>query len=273
MVAHRHCPECEPAALGECVTDAVQPAALSTHAAVLRGLSDTYIQTQKLRIAVENRVQAAARAERGASPLVDLAGRLREAERELGQRMEEALHGHPALPWLAAVRGIGPTLATKLLGQIGDISRFNTVPRLWRFAGYAVVSVPCRACDGGRTAHGPCRRCAGRGSMGRGERRVPGVRAGFNARLKTTLYQVGVSLLRCRSRYREVYETARSGYAAREQAVPAGARWSVAHCHHAALRRMNKAFLAHLFVAWRSAEGLGVPEPAPDPWALVGTAG
>jgi hypothetical protein len=36
---------------------------------------------------------------------------------------------------------------------------------------------------------------------------------------------------------------------------------------------MNKAFLAHLFVAWRSAEGLGVPEPAPDPWALVGTAG
>jgi hypothetical protein len=250
----------------------------SDRAAALRWLSDTYIQTQKLRISIENRAHAVTRT-RKATPApelrTDLAGWLRRTEDELVLRMRSALEGHPAAPWLASVHGVGPTLATKLLGQIGDIGRFDTVPKLWRFAGYAVIPTSCGYCDHGRTPQGRCRRCGGRGWVGRRETRSQGVRASYSVKLKTTLYQVAVSLLRCHSPYRELYDRARAMYAQREAALPPAARWSRAHCHQAALRRMIKTFLGHLFVAWRLAEGLEVPRPQgrpgvmPDPWALL----
>jgi hypothetical protein len=260
------------------LADAACSSPAADRTAVLRWLSDTYIQTQKLRISVENRTQAVTRA-RAAPPAAalrtNLAGWLRKTEEELQARMRSALLGHPAAPWLAAVHGVGPTLATKLLGQIGDIARFETVSKLWRFAGYAVVRTACPQCVKGRAPQGPCRRCAGRGWVGRRETRAQGVPASYSVKLKTTLYQVAVSLLRCRSPYRVLYDRARATYTEREATLPAAARWSRAHCHQAALRRMIKTFLGHLFVAWRLAEGLDVPQPRgrssvmPDPWVML----
>lgn len=228
--------------------------------AAMRWLGDTYVETQKLRIAVENRARALGTTSTSSpDPLTGLAEQLRVTERALVEEMRRALAGHPVAPWLAAVRGVGPTLATKLLGRVGDIRRFETVSKLWRFAGYAVFPAPCGHCVRAARPDVRCPRCRGRGWIGRREWRTRGIPASYDVRLKTTLYQIGVSLLRCHSPYRTIYDRARAGYDAREAALPTRERWSAAHCHQASLRRMIKAFLAQLFVAWREAEGLPLP--------------
>ena len=62
-------------------------------------------------------------------------------------------------------------------------------------------------------------------------------------------------MLRTNSPYRRVYDEARGYY---EQAHP---DWTKAHQHAAALRKMIKLWLAHLWEVWRKLEGLPVREP------------
>lgn len=109
----------------------------------LRWLVDTYYQSQKLRIQLGNRLAAVEReVDTGPPPPSAklMYERLEEAEDSLVEDMRAALIGHPALPWLNQIKGIGPTLGAKLLGLIGDIGKFETVSKLWRFAGFAVMN-------------------------------------------------------------------------------------------------------------------------------------
>jgi hypothetical protein len=128
------------------------------------------------------------------------------------------------------VRGVGPTLAAKIIALIGDIAQFDTVSKLWRFAGYAVVD-------------------------GRAERLQAGEKAHYSIRLKTTCYLLGTSFLRLGSPYREVYDRAKERYM---QARP---DWTPLHRHLAAQRVMVKLFLSHLWERWRLLEGLPVRPP------------
>src|SRR5690554_1242017 len=89
----------------------------------LRWLADIYSQAQKLRISVDNRREAivSGRDDRPVTKwLIDTSELLSQVERQAYKRMMRVVRDHPAWPWLSRVRGIGPTLATKLLGLIGD---------------------------------------------------------------------------------------------------------------------------------------------------------
>ena len=199
----------------------------------LRWLVDSYYQAQKVRIQLRNRMAAVERnADLGPVPAsVELMhARLQEAEKLLVKDMEDQLAGHVAMPWLDGVRGIGPTLAAKLLGLIGDVERFATVSKLWRFAGYAVI-------DGKR------------------ERPVKGVKLTYSIRLKTVVYLCGASFLKSGGPYRGVYDRAKERY---ERDRP---DWTKGHRHLAAMRKMEKLFLSHLWETWREAEGLVVRVP------------
>jgi len=44
----------------------------------------------------------------------------------------------PIWDWLLAHKGIGESLAAKTLALIGDIRKFDTVAKLWRYAGYGL---------------------------------------------------------------------------------------------------------------------------------------
>jgi len=82
--------------------------------------------------------------------------------------------------------------------------------------------------------------------------RVKGEKLHYNARLKTTCYLIGTSFLKCHSPYREIYDEAREFYAANRT------DWTKLHQYHAAIRKMIKIFLSHLWEQWREREKLPV---------------
>lgn len=196
----------------------------------LRWLVDMYVQAQKIRIQCGNRavalVDGADDSEtRQFSFLRELETSYKDVEDRIFGRMNETLKTHPLYPWLKSVKGIGPTLGTKLLGLGIDIHKADTVSKLWRFAGYATID-------------------------GEAEKMVKGEQAHYNKRLKTTLYLVATSFMKLGSPYRRIYDEARAQY---EKTKP---DWSDGHKHMAAMRKMNKVFLQHLWIIWRTLEGL-----------------
>jgi len=222
----------------------------------LRKLADIYFQTQKLRIAVENRITAAEKKLNGEPmdpntiiPLLeDYHTVLKDWEdRIIFEQMIPMVKEHPVWPWLKGIKGIGPVLSCKVLGLIGDIGRFDTISKLWRYSGLAVID-------------------------GKAERLTKGQKASFNNRLKSTMWLVSNSFLKSNSKYRKLYDEGRKKYKKRED-------WTDMRRHNAALRLMSKRFLAHLWLEWRAAEGLEIRLPyvheklghttMDDPWDYV----
>jgi len=210
----------------------------------LRILADSYLQVQKTRIAIGNRLDAAMRE-------VDEAGVMEDKwrawfktflalEKELDEEMRTIMESHPAWGYLQRVKGVGLTLGAQLVSRIEDAERdrgigdFATVSKLWRF-------------------------CVGAPINGKVERPEKGKKLHYSARLKTILWKIGGSFLRCNSPYRRIYDEAKEYYQANRD-------WTKLHIHNAALRKMEKIFLAHLWDQWRKALGL----PTNPPYILDG---
>lgn len=190
-------------------------------------------QIQKARIQFGNRVEAITRGDDDANnQQFQIAkkwhGRFSELESELDKDIKVAVKDEIIYKPLTSVKGVGPMMAAKLIAMI-DIERCNTISALWRFAGYAVI-------DGER------------------ERPVKGEQLHYNIRLKTTVYLVATSFLRTNSPYRKFYDNAKEYYANSRD-------WTKLHVHNAAMRKMSKMFLSHLWLVWRQLEGLPVREP------------
>lgn len=197
----------------------------------LRTLVDLRDRTlQKSRVAFGNRVSAV---ERGADETDGEAQeiierwkeRFNQLERDADRDIAALAEGEPIIERLVALRGVGYLLAAKVVALI-DIERADTVSALWRYAGYGVNG------DGQR------------------ERPVKGEKLHYNARLKTTLYLVATSFLRSGSPYRSVYDNSKEYYTLNRP------DWTPGHCHQAAMRKMIKVFLSHLWLEWRTLEGL-----------------
>ena len=197
---------------------------------LLRSLVDLRERTlQKNRIAFGNRISAIEQGRDNAEPevyaqLVKWHDRFLDLETEATEDIGEIVKDVPIVDELINIKGIGSGLAAKIVSMI-DISRANTVSALWRYAGYAVF-------DGER------------------EKPVKGERLHYNKRLKSACYLVAVSFLRSNSPYRIFYDKAREHYTVTHP------DWTKGHCHNAALRKMTKVFLSHLWVRWRELEGL-----------------
>lgn len=205
----------------------------------LRTLVDLRDRTlQKSRIAFSNRVAAIENGSDSPDPAsleinTRWLTRFAELEAELDRDITVLAKQYTIIDHMVAVRGVGYLLAAKTVAMI-DIARADSVSALWRYAGYAVI-------DGQR------------------ERPVKGEKLHYNSRLKTTLYLVATSMLRSNSPYRRVYDDARQYYAANRP------EWTPAHQHQAAMRKMTKIFLAHLWLRWRQLEQL----PTRDPYILT----
>ncbi|HSL69650.1 MAG TPA: transposase, partial [Longimicrobiales bacterium] len=138
----------------------------------LRWIADSYDQAQRVRLQAGERIRAVVQGRDGRTGLpisdareqlkrilqgktdgpVPLLGRTYrrhwEAERELRSAMEEALRAHVVWPWLSALRGIGVTLAARLLARL-DIHRAPTPSSFWAYCGLATVPAQlyrCAAC-------------------------------------------------------------------------------------------------------------------------------
>ena len=148
--------------------------------------------------------------------------------------MKGYVRGVEIVERMTKVKGIGDTLAAMIVAMV-DIEKADHVSNLWRYAGFAV------------------------GEDGKRERPTKGEKLHYNARLKTTLYNAGVSMIRCGSPYTEVYYAAKEYYATKVD--DKGKPWTKAHIDAAARRKMIKVFLQNLWLVWRTISGLPVTEP------------
>lgn len=202
---------------------------------LLRHLVQMREQFQKFRIQNGNRLAAVTNGRATAGDFGLLAmrtyqKRFADIEESLNEQIEK-LAGMltldvPILADVQVLRGIGPILAARLLVEI-DFTRCSSPSSLVAYAGYA----PGR------------------------DRKVKGQKLQYNQRLKMICYLCGTSFLRSRSPYRGVYDAARVYYDANRP------DWTKAHRHQAAMRKMIKRFLVHLYLVGRTRQGLTVRRP------------
>jgi hypothetical protein len=186
------------------------------------------------RIEYENRVLAILEGNADApQPIVDVlqewAATYRKQEKEADAILRKAARKYPIIQEMSKVHGVAELLALKVAVHI-DIERCQKISSLWRYAGYGVV-------EGSR------------------ERLKKGEKASFNRDLKTACWLVARSMIRLNSPYRAVYDEARRRY---DETRP---DWTNGHKHNAALGKMIKVWLSHVWLRWRELEGLPITNP------------
>jgi hypothetical protein len=268
--------------------------------------ADAYEQAQKARVQVGERIRAILQGRHdGTAPetTVDAAELLEQirkgeadgpsdfltrayrlhasAEDEARAAMKMALELHPVWPWLEGVRGVGSTLACRLLARLNPL-RAPTPSSFWAYCGLGTVPAmeyACRTCGrvvtqplgfkvtGVHQRLGAPGRCKDQLRLNRGPH--DGIRAAqpgplrgqkqaYNHEAKKVCYLIFVSFMRCRGAYADHYREVRSDLATDRPG------WAKGKIHLAAGRRTQKLFLSHLWVTWRQALGLPVTSPHPD---------
>ena len=214
----------------------------------------------------------------GAPQLLERAyARAKDDELSAAAGLRDAISLHPVWPWLSTVKGIGHLLAARLLSRL-DVERASTPSAFWAYCGLATipgVAFKCATCGLdiayplGYEPNGPHQKRSGTGTCTGALETVPGSgpirvaprrsalggRAGYDARAREACYLVGISMLRCGSEYRESYDAEREKLAAMRPG------WTPKRCHLSAMRKMEKAFLRDLWIAWRRAVGLPMVGP------------
>lgn len=229
-----------------------------------------------------------------------------EEERDLFKDMTAAWQSHPVFPWLSEVKGVAATLGCKLLGRL-DPEKAPYASSFWAYCGLATVpgcAYRCDLCGLERSwpvgyeikgGHVPLdapdkskKQCRGKLTLYAGPddgiRTAPRKQKGLKRKdgspglpydqgARTVMWNVGQCFVRLKDggAYRTYYDQQRERLA-RERP-----NWNKGRQHMTALRITEKAFLAHLWVAWRTALDLPVSDPFPngegsvtDPWAMLG---
>lgn len=144
--------------------------------------------------------------------------------------------------WITSIKGLGEgSLAAQLLAQIDNIGKFDTISKLWRFAGQAVID-------------------------GKAERNKPGEKAHKNALLQAICWNIGEQFVKQQTPlYSDIYysekerlrrlhpETITNGNGKKQ--------YNDGHLHNMAKRKAVKIFLQHLWIKWRGYEGLPISQP------------
>lgn len=179
--------------------------------------------------------------------------------------------------WMQHVKGIGPVLAAGIISVIesensegvAGIKKFDNPAKLWAYCGLHVDP-----------------------ETGLAVRRKKGVKSNWSSFMKTLIWKVGESFVKCGGPYREEYDKYRARIIEREtnkgnivwkknmtsgkwsavhhpeamkkppkfegDGVP---EWTVGRIHAMAKRYASKLFLAHMWEVWRTLEGLSIRTP------------
>ena len=199
-----------------------------------------------------------------------------EDESDAAAALRVEIETQPAWAWLSEQRGVGELLAARLLSRL-DITRAKTPSAFWAYCGLATIpgaAYQCPRCNlevgipvdyklrDSHFTRGGSRLCTGHLELLSGDatrvaprRSVAGGRNSYDAHARKSCYLIGVSMLRCGSGYRAWYDAERERLAADRPG------WTAKRSHLAALRKMEKAFLRDLWIAWRKAVDLPIVRP------------
>ena len=165
----------------------------------------------------------------------------------------------PVWSWITFIRGLGEgSLAAQLLAQIDDIGKFDTVSKLWRFAGQAVID-------------------------GKAETNTPGQKSSMNNKLRGICWNIGEQFVKQQTPlYVDIYYSEKERQRILHPDVVCKTctselafevpwddcpnkkhkrMYNDGHIHNRAKRKAIKIFLQHLWVNWRELEGLPVSDP------------
>ena len=185
-------------------------------------------------------------------------------EDEVDAELREVAKTFPIVEAAVNVKGCGLINVAKVVALNGSVANQDTPSKLWRFAGLGmgqyyingdgkiVAPVKGRVYDKEAKAwrvvfpeQPPDTHVEYRPDVA-----LSGYGLPFNRRLKTACLQVAESFMRADSPYRAVYDDAKEKY---ERDRP---DWPPLRRHRAALRKMIKVWLVHLWETWRELEGL-----------------
>jgi hypothetical protein len=282
-----------------------QVEAPTVNSKLLRWLADSYEQSQRLRIETGERIRAvlqgrdetwdveiepdvdaeevlkAIKRHETSGPVPILGATYRrhwEMEREFYTEMMSAVVGHPAWSWLERVKGIGPTLACKMLARL-DLGKAATPSSFWAYCGLTTVPgnlYRCPTCNAeaiyastyevsgkhktveGKACKDSLLLIAGpddgiRAALPRASR---GSKRSYDAYAKKVLYLIAMQFIKARnSPYTELY------YRERNRLDRERPGWHDGRKHYTALRKVEKLFLSHLWQVWREALGLPIVMP------------
>jgi len=183
------------------------------------------------------------------------------AEKSMGKLAAEL----PVWPWAEAIRGFGAVGLAVIVGEAGDLSRYDNPGKLWSRMGLAL-----KPNDKGEMVR--------QGGLAKSASKDAWIAHGYNRMRRSRMFTIGDSLLKgnadgeYRSLYleRKEYERAKAeaegltvAPAAKIPAKRAAEFRSDGHIHRRAQRYMEKRLLRDLWRAWReanvttsSAEGL-----------------
>jgi hypothetical protein len=186
----------------------------------------------------------------------------------------------PVWPWITGIKGLGAgSQAAKILALIDDIERFDTIAKLWRYAGYGLYE----HYEKDNKIMAPVR---GKKSEGKGEDRrivevvtdpdedwtlttardrgITGYVLPFNKTLKSALYVVGQGFIQQQTPfYTDIYYAEkRKQRELHPDKVKVNGRvdFTDGHIDNRGRRKMIKEFLKNLWLEWRTAEGLPITE-------------
>lgn len=188
------------------------------------------------------------------------------------------------------IRGVSYKLASSLIAEIEDISKFDNITSLWAYFGL-IGSYVIGNCSNGhklimssdRNKTCPILKSVSNGENGTEEktedkaiekepcggdiiiidriegqapRRIKGYHYLFNMRGKSICWKISEQMVRQGNTfYRNIYD------ATKEQQRNLNPGFSKMHIHNRAKRKMVKMFLSHLWEAWRKIEGLETRPP------------
>ena len=199
---------------------------------------------------------------------------LKAIEKSIEKDIAKALRNVPIYgQWFQHVKGIGPIIAGGMIGEIGDVSRFNHMSNLWSWAGFGIHD-------------------------GKADRRTKGQKANWNPNMKVLGWKAGQSFVKVGGYFRRQYDQFKReeivknvGWCAKldpkelvgykigdtnitsdnvkgliKTAKEAGHREicvcrTDGHVNSRATRRTVKLFLGLTWMAWREIEGLPVHAP------------
>ncbi len=146
---------------------------------------------------------------------------------------------HPFITSAFKIKGLGPITIAYIVTYI-DIEKARYASSLWSYCGYDKAS------------H---------------ERYEKGVSGGGNETLRTVLYTMADSMIKTRSAYRDIYDREKAKLSASKKITKSRntqgklieCAWmdtKPCHRHGAAMRKMIKVFLSHVWHVWRTVDGL-----------------
>jgi len=245
----------------------------SADLAVLHGVIAHYARqlwdAQQQRVAAGNRVAAMERDGMdgytdAAYAAVELYRKIEKGiDRELTMRVKQ----HFMAGWVKEQRGIGLPGFGRLLGVTGDIGRFPTVSKLWKYLGLHVVDghAPKRE-KGVSWTHTDCRfshllGCKPDCKTDHHPACVPGgVGTAYAPQGRVICHQIGESIVKVGGDepYRVAYDTKKAYYEAERP------EWTQARRHNAAMRYAVKLLVKNLWREWhkRAGHAIAVVEDA-----------